>query len=110
MSMPHFLFAVHVDDERTPMSMERQRQAWDDTGAFNDRMREIGALIYANGLAQEASIVAQDGSVRDGQYVSGPRHLGGFWILDFPDHETAMHYAVDAAAACNEPVEVRAFH
>lgn len=108
--MAHFLFAVHVDDNRAPMSPERQQQAWDDTGVFNDRMREIGAFVYANGLAQEAQVIEPDGSVASGQYVSGPRRLGGFWILDFPDHDTAMRYAQEAAAACNEPVEVRAFH
>lgn len=108
--MTHFLFAVHADDERTPMTAARQQQAWDDTGAFNDRMREIGAFVYANGLFQEGKVVSPTGEVTDGLYVSGPRRLGGFWILDFPDEQTALQYAEQAANACNEPVEVRAFH
>jgi len=111
--MTHFLFAVYVDDARVPMSAERQRQAWDDTGAFNDRLRELGALVYANGLQQAGNIVdatTDQVVVTPGLYISGPQRLGGFWIVDFPDEQTALRYAEEAALACNEPVEVRAFH
>lgn len=108
--MAHYLFSVHVDDDRPPMSPERQQQAWDDTGDFNDRMREIGALIYANGLHQTGTVIEPSGERSAGLYVTGSRRLGGFWILDFPDEQTALQHAEQAAIACNEPVEVRAFH
>ena len=107
--MAHYLFAVHSDDEREPMSTERQQQAWDDTGAFNDRLREQGALVYANGLSQDARVFDR-GAESDGFYITGPKRLGGFWIVDGPDEATAYAWAREASVACNEPVEVRAFH
>lgn len=111
--MAHYLFAVYTDDQRTPMTQERQQQAWDDTGTFNDRLRELGALVYANGLAQEARVFDNSGASpveRDGFYIEGPKRLGGFWIIDAPDEHTAHAWAREASTACNEPVEVRAFH
>jgi hypothetical protein len=111
--MPHFFLAVHSDEERTPMSAERQEQAWADTGAFNQRMREQGALVYANGIASESLVIDAGGEAvieSVGPYISGPRRLAGLWILEAPDAETARAWAIEASAACDEPVELRPFH
>jgi hypothetical protein len=111
--MPHYFLAVHADDERPAMPVERQERAWADTGAFNQRMRDQGALVYANGITSESVVFdARDESVvaSVGPYVSGPRRLAGFWILDAPDAETAQEWAIEASAACDEPVELRPFH
>ncbi len=92
------------------MSAEHQERAWADTGAFNQRMREQGALVYANGLAEDSIVIDGSTSVSEGPFVAGPRRLAGFWILDAPDAETAQTWAIEASAACNEPVELRPFH
>jgi hypothetical protein len=79
--MPHFFLAVHSDEERTPMSAERQEQAWADAGAFNQRMREQGALVHANGIASESLVIDARGEsavASVGPYISGPRRLAGF--------------------------------
>ena len=95
------------------MSAERQEQAWADTGAFNQRMREQGALVYANGIEGDSLVIDARGesvAASVGPYVPGPRRLAGFWILEAPDAETAREWAIEASGACNEPVELRAFH
>lgn len=95
------------------MSAERQEQAWADTGAFNQRMREQGALVYANGIVSDSLVIDARGesvSASVGPFVPGPRRLAGFWILEAPDAETAREWAIEASGACNEPVELRAFH
>ena len=95
------------------MSVERQEQAWADTGAFNQRMREQGALVYANGIVSDSLVIDARGEsvfASVGPYVPGPRRLAGFWILEAPDAETAREWAIEASGACNEPVELRAFH
>ncbi len=110
--MPHYFLAVHSDAERTPMSAERQEKAWADTGIFNQRMREQGALVYANGIAGDSLVLdARDEAVVEsvGPFVAGRRRIAGFWIIDAPDAETARSWAIDASRACNEPVELRAF-
>jgi hypothetical protein len=111
--MPHYFLAVHADDERPAMPVERQERAWADTGVFNERMREQGALVYANGIASNSLVIDAKGESvveSDGPYAAGPRRIAGFWILDAPDAETARAWAIEASAACNEPVELRAFH
>ncbi len=109
-TMSHYLLAVYRDDTRVPMSAERQQQAWADTGAFNQRMRDRGVLVYANGLADDSIVIDGSTSVSEGPFVAGPRRLTGFWILDAPDAETARTWAIEASTACNEPVELRPFH
>jgi hypothetical protein len=111
--VPHYFLAVHSDEERPAMSAERQEQAWVDTGAFNQRMREQGALVYANGIVSDSLVIDARGesvAASVGPYVPGPRRLAGFWILEAPDAETAREWAIEASGACNEPVELRAFH
>jgi hypothetical protein len=111
--VPHYFLAVHSDEERPAMSAERQEQAWVDTGAFNQRMREHGALVYANGIVSDSLVIDARGesvAASVGPYVPGPRRLAGFWILEAPDVETAREWAIEASGACNEPVELRAFH
>ena len=110
--MSHYFLAVHSDTERPPMSAERQEQAWADTGDFNQRMREQGALVYANGIASDSLVIDARGehvAESAGPFADGPRRIAGFWILDAPDAETARAWAIEASAACNEPVELRAF-
>lgn len=112
--MPRYLFSVNHDDGVVLMSPERQQQAWDDTGAFNDRLRERGALIFAGGLApvEQARVIDNRGPeaiVHEGPAIQAPRRLGGFWIIEAPDDAIAHSLALEASEACNEPVEVRPF-
>lgn len=112
--MTQYLFAVHHDDGVETMSPERQKQAWDDTGAFNDRLQERGALVFAGGLvaATQAKVIDNRGDapiVTHGPAIDATRRLGGFWVIEAPDDATAEAWALEASRACNEPVEVRAF-
>ena len=112
--MARFLLSVHLDDDLEPMSAERQVEAHGDTGVLNRRMQQLGVLVLAGGLVptDEALVIDATGvPVREVSqaYITGPRRLGGFWIIDVPDAAAAREWAREASAACNEPVEVRAF-
>jgi hypothetical protein len=112
--MPRYLFSVNHDDGVVLMSPERQEQAWRETGEFNDRLRERGALIFAGGLvpAAEARVIDDRGDasiVTQGPAIEATRRLDGFWVIEAPDDATAEAWAHEASKACNEPVEVRAF-
>jgi hypothetical protein len=112
--MTHYLFAVHSEEGRPELEGEALKQAYADVEAFNERMRRAGAYVYAGGLAppDDAQIVDNTGAnaeTKIGSYVTGPRRLGGFWVLDAPDDVTAHEYAMQASKACQSPVEVRAF-
>lgn len=112
--MSRYLLSVNHLDGEVRMSPERERQAWDDTGAFNERLERLGVLLFAGGLVpvDGASVVDNRGDepiITPGPAIDAPRRLGGFWIIEAPDDATARAWALEASRACNEPVEVRAF-
>lgn len=112
--MPRYLFSVNHDDGDERMSPERQQQAWDDTGAFNERLQESGAFVFAGGLApvEQAQVIDNRGAapvITHGPAIEAPRRLGGFWVIEAPDDAAAHALALEASRACNEPVEVRPF-
>jgi len=112
--MTHYLFAVHWDQDRPLPEGEELQRAFADVDAFNRRMMDTGAWVYAGGLVphDDAQVVDNTGGEAEtkiGSYISGPRRLSGLWILDAPDDVTAHQYAMEASKACGSPVEVRAF-
>jgi hypothetical protein len=54
---------------------------------------------------------AADGgtSMTDGPYAESKEQIGGFWIIEAADLDTALEWARKGSAACMGPVEVRPF-
>ncbi|MGD9991621.1 YciI family protein [Pseudonocardia sp.] len=78
----------------------------------NDDMRTAGVWVFTAGLTppSSATVVAAKGDevlVTDGPYVEGKEHVGGFWVIDAPDLDVALHWAGRAARVLTLPVEVR---
>src|SRR5947207_6369771 len=66
-----------------------------------------GVWVFGGGLEhQKASIVATDGTAREGSY---PEAIGGFCVVDVPSREEALKWAAKIAGACRCAQEVRAF-
>ncbi len=116
--MTHYLMAVHGPVERTELggygSQEEMEQAFADTGAFNERLQAEGYWVFAGGLETATAAKVVDGQggtpvVTDGPYLESKELLGGFWIIDAPDLDTALRLAADGSKACRGEVEVRAF-
>ena len=85
-----------------------------DIDAFNVGLRDRGFWLMAAGLVEPTHSVVIDN--RDGadERSDGPLHrttefMSGFWIIDVPDHTTALQVAADGSRACNRKVEVRPF-
>ncbi len=117
--MAHYLLSVWHDDEveydpTVPPTDDMQRM-FDQVGAFNEELQAKGAWVFAGGLygASSATVVRPDGdqvSMTDGPYAETKEYMGGFWIIDAPDLDTALDWARRGAIACEGPVEVRPFH
>jgi hypothetical protein len=112
--MAQYLLSVHSPDGGPYATDEEKEQAWADTGVVNDEMRAAGIWIFAGGLhdSSTARVVREkDGALlhTDGPYLEGKEHIGGFWIIDVPDADTAMAWADKATVACRGSVEVRPF-
>ncbi len=90
------------------------QQMFADTGAFNDRLQAEGHWVFAGGLTNlaDATVVDATGTepvVTDGPFAETKEFLGGFWIIDVPDLDTALKLAADGSKACQGKVEVRPF-
>lgn len=115
--MPQYLLSVMHDADVDPRAAPPEETAamFATVGAFNDRLRESGAWVFAGGLhgLEAATVVDATGPgepvVTDGPYVEAKEWLGGFWIVEAADLDAALGWAVGGSAACGARVEVRPF-
>ena len=112
--MKQYLLAVHTDFAAAPPAEDVMQQMFADVEAFNQRLRESGAWVFAGGLTPPESttvVRTQDGRavLTDGPYAETKEQLGGFWVVRAPDLDAALEIAQRASAACQGPVEVRPF-
>ena len=95
-------------------SEEAMKQSFADTGVFNDRLREQGYWVFADGLAPPTTATVVDGQgdepiLTDGPYLESKEHMAGFWIIEAPDLDVALRLAAEGSKACRGKVEVRPF-
>lgn len=116
--MAHYLLSVpgpaELGEFGAYATREEMEQAYADTGAFNDRLREEGYWVFGGGLESATSATVVDGRggqpmLTDGPYLESKEHLGGFWIVDVPDLDVALRLAAEGSRACRGTVEVRPF-
>lgn len=112
--MPQYLVAVHHPVDFEPASESEQTRR--DISALNVKMRAAGIVVFVGGLDRPAAARAvrrkPDGDllVTDGPYIETKEQIGGFWVLDVPDMDTALDWGKQAAVACRTPIEVRPFN
>ena len=113
--MTRYLLSVHGDeDELAATPPEEMQKAFAQVDAFNDELRTSGSWVFAGGLhpSSTATVVRSSGGdavVTDGPYTETKEQLGGFWIIDVADLDTALAWAAKGSQACMAPVEVRPF-
>ena len=73
--------------------------------------RDAGVFVFAGGLGDpgEASVVATDGTVREGPPAATRDFIGGFTIVDVPTRQEALGWAAKIAVACRCAQTVRRF-
>ncbi|HKN98522.1 MAG TPA: YciI family protein [Pseudonocardiaceae bacterium] len=112
--MTQYLLSVHASEEAWQRSPEEMEQAFADTAAFNEKLRDAGVYVFAGGLrpVESATVVRRSGDdlmITDGPYTETKEYLGGFWIINAADLDEALSWARQAAVACRESVEIRPF-
>jgi hypothetical protein len=116
--MTQYLMSVHGAHTDTEIggyaSREEAEQAFADTGRFNQRLMDEGYWVFAGGLEPHTTAKVVDGQgsepvVTDGPYLESKEFIGGFWVIEAPDMDTALRLAADASKACRGKVEVRPF-
>ena len=113
--MAQYLLSVwHEENYGTDLSADDAQRAVAQVDTFNAELQGAGAWVFAGGLhpASSATVVRPDGgevSMTDGPYAESKEQMGGFWIIEVADLDTALEWARKGATACENPVEVRPF-
>jgi hypothetical protein len=117
-TMTQYLISLNHDTAEAPtmatMDPAIIQPIIDAVDAFNQKLRKEGAWVFAGGLhpIQTATTVDNTGEspvVTDGPHAQSEEYLGGFWVIEASDLETALGWAKEASKACSGQVEVRAF-
>jgi hypothetical protein len=111
--MTQYLLSIYQPDGGPPPP-EFMASVAHDLHALNQELKAAGAWVFSRGLhaPSTATVVRvrdRDVVTTDGPYVEGKEHIGGFWIIDAPDLDSALRWAGQAARATTLPIEVRPF-
>jgi hypothetical protein len=111
--MAQFLLSVWHDGEyEVDFTTPEAQRLGAQVDALNAEMERTGMWVFGAGLqpASSATVIRpqRDGvSMTDGPYAETKEQMGGFWIIEAADLDTALDWARKAAAACEGPVELR---
>ena len=116
--MTQYLMSVHgpveMDEFGNYGSREELAAAHAAVDVFNEQLQADGHWVFAGGLEPPAAATVVDGSgatpvSTDGPYLETKEILGGFWVIEAADDETARDIAARASKACGGKVEIRPF-
>ena len=114
--MTQYMLSVHgvVGEDDAPTDPAELQKIYDDVDAFNDKVRNAGAWVFAGGLLPVEAATCVDNTagqnlVTDGPFAESKEYLGGFWIIEAPDLDAALKWAAEGSTACAAKVEVRPF-
>jgi hypothetical protein len=85
---------------------------WGGWRAYMAAMNQSGIVVGGNGLQgpqTSTTLRVRDGKriVQDGPYADTKEQLGGYFIVEVPDLDTALDWAAKAPSALSAAVEVR---
>ena len=110
LTLPHDSAAEPTMETMDPADLQAVMAEVD---AFNTRLRDEGAWVFAGGLHPPSSATTVehvDGEPvhTDGPFVEAAAYVGGFWVVDASSREQAVEYAEHASRVLHSRVEVRA--
>ncbi len=85
---------------------------WGGWNAFIGAMAQAGIIVKGDGLQGPqlaTTLRIRDGQrlVEDGPFADTKEQLGGYFVIDVPDLDTALDWAAKAPSALTASVEVR---
>jgi hypothetical protein len=112
--MTQYLLTVHGSTDDVAPSPEAMEAMYQDVSVFNEKLKAEGAWVFAGGLepAATARVVRNTKGAlltTDGPFLEGKEHIGGFWVVEAPDFDSALRLAEQGSIACQGDVEVRPF-
>jgi len=108
-----FLLQIYSDEKRwAGFSEEESDRVHSAFMAYGQALREAGAFVGGNRLeaTSTATVVhVSDGktSVHDGPYAETKEQLGGYYLIEVADLDTAIAWAARCPGASYGKIEVR---
>jgi hypothetical protein len=108
-----YILMLYVDEAAFPkLSPEEQQRGLAAYAAYTEALTKAGIAVgwgrlQPSPLATTLRAVAGEMEVHDGPFTESKEHLGGFYIIDVPDHDTALAWAARCPATGHGAVEVR---
>ena len=106
-------FMIMVKEGETPMNRPPTSEEIAEMGRYNKRLIDAGILLAMEGLfpSKMGTKVKFTNKERrqtiDGPFSETKELIGGFWIIQVPDKQTALDWAHKIPFANGEEVEIR---
>ena len=108
-----YLLMLYFDESAWPkMTAAEQEQGAAAYAAYSEALRQAGVYAGAGRLrptSTATTVRLADGKpqVLDGPYVDSKEQLGGYYLVEVPDLDAAITWAVRCPTASHGAVEVR---
>lgn len=104
-----YMCLIYTDPAQTKAMGATMNAAYFD---LNRKLKEAGVMVAGDALQPVATAVSvrkrgERVETMDGPFAETREHLGGYYILDCPDLEQALHWAAQIPGAALGTVEVR---
>ena len=106
------LFTESAEELAKRNDPEKAPAYWAAWSAYAGTVATSGHMVSGAGLQPPdtaTTVRIRDGQrqVHDGPYAESKEMLGGFFVIDVPDLDTALEWAARAPSASNGSTEVR---
>ncbi len=110
--MKYLLMAYVNEGGFASMTKEQQEQGAAAYMAYGEALAKAGVAVGSNRLqpstaATTVRVANGKSQVLDGPYADSKEQLGGYFMIDVPDLDTAISWAARCPAAGHGVVEVR---
>ena len=110
--MKYLLMAYVNEGGFAALTKEQQEQGAAAYMAYGEALQKAGVIVGSNRLqpssaATTVRVANGKSQVLDGPYADSKEQLGGYFMIDVPDLDTAISWAARCPAAGHGVVEVR---
>ncbi len=110
--MQYLLIIYSQEGQWSKMTDAQKAQGLAAYGAYTEALNAAGAMVGSNRLrdtdtATTVKIVNGESKVLDGPYADTKEQLGGYFLIDVPDLDSALSWAARCPGASHGTIEVR---
>lgn len=110
--MQYLLMLYANETGWSKMTKAQQEQGYAAYMAYTEALKKAGAWVGSNRLqpiSTATTVRVTDGKsqVLDGPYIDSKEQLGGYYLIDVPDLDSAISWAARCPGAGHGTIEVR---